>query len=320
MIEVTDLVKRFGKLTAVDGVRFSTGPGEIYGLLGPNGAGKSTTISCISGLLKPDGGKITINGYDSVGAGRLARQSLGIVPQDLALFEDLPARANLAYWGAAYGLRGRALKARVAEVLEVIGLADRAGDRPKTFSGGMKRRLNFGCGIVHEPKTLLLDEPTVGVDPQSRDNLLHLVREQAANGASILYTTHHMAEAETLCNRLAIIDHGKLIAQGSLADLRAQAGGRDIVEFKGVFSEDFRASAFDGKGMGGPGENGENGSISVLKADAETLVLEVANGPERIGAILEEIGRAGAEVHQTLVRQPSLESLFLKLTGTALRG
>ena len=180
MINVEHLRKQYGDATAVDDVTFAAEPGRIFGLLGPNGAGKSTTIGCISGLLKPTSGRITVLGHDVVTDSIESRRELGIVPQELALYEELGARENLAYWGAAYGMSGDALKRRVLEVLETIGLGDRAIEPVKRYSGGMKRRLNFGCGIVHRPRVLLLDEPTVGVDPQSRVRLLDLVRQQAA--------------------------------------------------------------------------------------------------------------------------------------------
>ena len=228
MITVSQLGKRYGDLVAVDDVSLTANAGEVFGLLGPNGAGKSTTIGCISGLLTPTSGRITVLGHDVVTDGHAARRQLGVVPQELALYEDLSARENLAYWGAAYGMRGDALKRRVLEVLERIGLADRAQEPVKRFSGGMKRRLNFGCGVVHQPKVLLLDEPTVGVDPQSRVRLLELVREEVATGTCVLYTTHYMEEAQDLCHRLAIIDHGKLLAMGTLDELRALIGERDL--------------------------------------------------------------------------------------------
>jgi len=206
VIEVEGLRKQFGDLTAVNDVSFHADAGAIFGLLGPNGAGKTTTISCISGLLRPDAGRVRVLGHDVVRDGRASRERLGVVPQELALYEDLSARENLAYWGAAYGLRGGHLKQRVQEVLVVAGLDDRAKEPVKRFSGGMKRRLNFACALVHEPQALLLDEPTVGVDPQSRVRLLDLIREQARRGTCILYTTHYMEEAEILCDRLAILE------------------------------------------------------------------------------------------------------------------
>src|SRR5688572_7777802 len=211
MIDVADLRKQYGELVAVDGVTFAAEAATIFGLLGPTGAGKSTIIGCISGLLQPTAGRVRVLGHDVVVDGIEARRSLGVVPQELALYEDLSAKDNLSYWGAAYGLAGDGLRRRVLEVLERIGLADRAREAVKRFSGGMKRRLNFGCAIVHRPKVLLLDEPTVGVDPQSRVRLLDLVREEVKAGTCVLYTTHYMEEAQDLCDRLAIIDHGRLL-------------------------------------------------------------------------------------------------------------
>jgi ABC-2 type transport system ATP-binding protein len=221
VLTVENLVKQYGELIAVGDVSFEAGEGTVFGLLGPNGAGKSTTINCISGLLQPTSGCITVVGFDVQKEPKSAKKSLGVVPQELALYEDLPAIDNLRYWGRAYGLRGNSLESRVKEVLVTIGLGDRAKDLPKNFSGGMKRRLNFGCGIVHRPPVMLLDEPTVGVDPQSRERLFELVETERANGTCIVYTTHYMEEAERLCDAVAIIDHGNLIAQGSVAELRA---------------------------------------------------------------------------------------------------
>lgn len=235
MLKVESLTKQYGDFNAVDNVSFEAGAGKIFGLLGPNGAGKSTTINCISGLMPPTAGRISIADFDIVKDGKKAKSSLGVVPQELALYEDLPAIDNLIYWGKAYGLRGAELVSRVREVLGHIGLADRAKDLPKKFSGGMKRRLNFGCGIVHKPKVLLLDEPTVGVDPQSRQRLFEMVEAERDAGACVLYTTHYMEEAERLCDSLAIIDHGKIIAEGSVAELKAKLGARDVLQLTGEF-------------------------------------------------------------------------------------
>ena len=235
MIDVQHLRKQYGDLVAVDDVSFTAEKGSIFGLLGPNGAGKTTTISCISGLLKPTSGRIAVSGHDVVTDGPAARRHLGIVPQELALYSDLSAAANLEFWGSAYGLAGDPLRRRVAEVLALIGLADRGKDHTSTFSGGMKRRLNFGCGIVHNPKVLLLDEPTAGVDPQSRVRLLELVREQAHGGTTVIYTTHYMEEAQDLCDRIAIVDHGKLLAMGTLDELRRMVGEKDVVRVAGRF-------------------------------------------------------------------------------------
>src|ERR1700733_5866897 len=217
MIEVEQLRKQYGDIAAVKDVTFTAHTGEIFGLLGPNGAGKTTTIGCISSLLTPTAGHIRVMGHDVVRDGVAARRSIGVVPQEIALYEDLSARENLSYWGGAQGMRNPKLRERIQQVLELTGLQNRAREPVKQFSGGMKRRLNFACGILHSPKVLLLDEPTVGVDPQSRVRLLDLVRAQAQAGTCVIYTTHYMEEAEALCDRLAIMDHGKVIAAGTLA-------------------------------------------------------------------------------------------------------
>jgi ABC-2 type transport system ATP-binding protein len=308
MIEVAQLRKSFGDLTAVDGVSFTAGRGEIFGLLGPNGAGKTTIISCISGLLTPSSGHVKVDGHDAVSDGPAARRVLGVVPQEISLYEDLSAAENLAYWGGAQGMRQPALGERMRQVLELTGLEDRAREPVKRFSGGMKRRLNFACGIIHQPKVLLLDEPTVGVDPQSRVRLLELVRTQARDGACVLYTTHYMEEAETLCHRLAIVDHGRIIAAGTLAELRAMLGERDLLRLSGSFQVEAAKAAL-----------AHIDSIEVLQADAELLILALPEASRRLPAIFAALAAAGSEVRGTTLTQPSLESLFIKLTGKELR-
>ncbi len=308
MIEVTRLVKAFGDTRAVDDISFTAQPGEIFGLLGPNGAGKSTTIGCISGLLAPTSGNVALLGHDVVKEGPASRRGLGVVPQDLALFEELSAHENLVYWGSAYGLRGSALKDRVQTVLTDIGLLDRANEPVENFSGGMKRRLNFGCGLVHEPKVLLLDEPTVGVDPQSREHVLDLVHRQLDRGMCVLYTTHYMEEAEELCSRLAIMDHGHIIAAGTLDELRDMVGGRDVLRFTGTFDFDRVSSSLSGLE-----------DIEVLSLDSNSLQLALLDAPHRLSAVISMLGEAGADIRETLLSRASLESLFLKLTGKELR-
>jgi ABC-2 type transport system ATP-binding protein len=306
MIEVEQLGKRYGDFTAVHEVSFTASTGEIFGLLGPNGAGKTTTIGCISSLLAPTSGRIRVMGHDVVADGMAARRSMGVVPQEIALYEDLSARENLAYWGGAQGLRGAKLRERIDAVLNLTGLADRAREPIKQFSGGMKRRLNFACGIVHEPQVLLLDEPTVGVDPQSRVRLLELVREQARAGTCVLYTTHYMEEAESLCDRLGIIDHGKLIAQGTLAELRSMLGERDILRLTGAFHPDRVREAL-----------ARIEGVEIIHADETQLSLAMSDASHRLPLIFGALD--GAEVRGTTLKQPSLESLFIKLTGTELR-
>jgi len=307
LIEVRDLQKSYGDLVAVDRVSFSAGAGSVFGLLGPNGAGKSTTISILSGLLKPTAGSVSVGGYDISSDAVKAKASLGIVPQELAIYEDLSARDNLAYWGAAYGLKGDGLKQRVEHVLNRIGLADRADELPKQYSGGMKRRLNFGCGLVHEPKVLLLDEPTVGVDPQSRERLFDLVREEKAKGTCVLYTTHYMEEAEKLCDKLAIIDHGKIIAAGTLDDLRAEFGGNDLIQLSGSFDQDKVEQAVIAL------------DADVLSISDEVVMIAIRDGARKLPSVLAGISATGAEIHDTRLSEPNLESLFLKLTGKELR-
>ncbi|MGQ0721915.1 MAG: ABC transporter ATP-binding protein [Candidatus Eiseniibacteriota bacterium] len=308
MIRVEGLRKQYGDLVAVGDVSFTAEPGAVFGLLGPNGAGKTTTIGCISGLLKPSSGRVSVLGHDVVTDARASRERLGIVPQELALYEDLSARENLAYWGAAYGLRGDGLERRIDAVLETVGLADRAKEAVKRFSGGMKRRLNFACGIVHEPAVLLLDEPTVGVDPQSRVRLLELVRAETTKGTSVLYTTHYMEEAETLCDKLAIVDHGKIIAAGTLAELRALMGERDLLRLAGVFDPAKVTSAVS-----------RLGDVEVVQAEADGVTLAASRASARLPVIFEALAAAGSDVRETTLTQPSLETLFIKLTGKELR-
>jgi ABC-2 type transport system ATP-binding protein len=308
MIDVQDLRKQYGELVAVDGVTFTAEAGRIFGLLGPNGAGKTTIIGCVSGLLQPTAGRVRVAGHDVVREPIAARRHLGVVPQEVAVYEDLPAEANLAYWGAAYGLRGDELRRRVADVLELIGLADRARDRVSHFSGGMKRRLNVGCGIVHGPRVLLLDEPTAGVDPQSRVRLLDLIRELARAGATVLYTTHYMEEAQELCDRLAIIDHGRLLAIGTLDELRGLVGEKDLVRLSGRFDPDAARRAL-----------GALEDVEVLTVTPEALTLATHAASRRLPAIFGTLGGPAADIQEATISVPSLESLFIKLTGRELR-
>jgi ABC-2 type transport system ATP-binding protein len=307
VIEVQELRKSYGRLTAVDGVSFTARPGEIFGLLGPNGAGKTTTIGCISGLLPPTSGTVRVMGHDIVREGTAARRALGVAPQEIALFEEVSAIENLRYWGGAQGMRDGLLRDRMQKVLDLTGLADRAGEPVKRYSGGMKRRLNFACAIVHLPKVLLLDEPTVGVDPQSRVRLLDLVRAEARAGACVLYTTHYMEEAESLCDRLAIVDHGRIIAQGTLPELRSMLGERDVLRLSGLFSPAAREAAE------------RLGSVEVLHADEALLTLSMGHASERLPAVFAALAACGAEVRGVTLTQPNLESLFIKLTGNELR-
>ena len=308
MIEVQDLRKTYGDLVAVDGVSFRAEPGAVFGLLGPNGAGKSTTINCLSGLLAPTGGQVRILGHDVVTHPRAAKAALGVVPQELALYEEVSAAENVRYWGSAYGLAGADLKQRTEEVLEQTGLLDSAGTPVKKFSGGMKRRLNFACGIVHRPKVLLLDEPTVGVDPQTRARLLDLVRHEAEAGTCVLYTTHYMEEAQSLCRTIGIIDHGRLIALGTLEELRGLIAQKEMVRLTGAFDVAATGAAL-----------GRLAGVEVVQMSPESLVLALEGGSRQVPSLFATLERAGALIRETTLSPPSLESLFLKLTGKELR-
>jgi ABC-2 type transport system ATP-binding protein len=308
VLQASGLHKRYGQLEAVKGVSFAIHEGETYGLLGPNGAGKTTTISMVCGLLARDAGEVTLDGA-RVDTGVVAvKAGIGYVPQELAIYPDLTARENLAFFGRLYGLGGPRLTERIAEVLEIIGLTDRARDRTGTFSGGMQRRLNIGIGLLHKPRLLLLDEPTVGVDPQSRNAILESIAALGQQGMAILYTTHYMEEAERLCHRVGIIDGGEIRAEGTQRELVALVGEEDRVRLA-VTGDILRASRAAGgvRGVRSAGVKGDE--IVVLCADAGRILPRV----------LEAVEAAGGHVRGVALEQPDLEDVFLHLTGRALR-
>jgi ABC-2 type transport system ATP-binding protein len=234
MLDIKNLRKSFGSLVAVDDVSFSLAKGQLVGLLGPNGAGKTTTVSMIAGLVTPDRGEVLIAGHRLAGDTDPAKRRVGLVPQDLALYDELSARDNLRFFGALYSMTGRALDEAIAKALELVELADRARDRVKTFSGGMKRRLNLAAGLLHDPDILLLDEPTVGVDPQSRNAIFDNLETLKGRGKALLYTTHYMEEVERLADRIVVMDHGKVIAEDTLEGLQSRVavvgGGKATLE------------------------------------------------------------------------------------------
>src|SRR5882724_10380991 len=234
MLEIRNVRKRFGSLVAVDDVSFTVEPGRLTGLLGPNGAGKTTTVSMIAGLIAPEKGSVLVNGHPLSGDADPLKKKIGLVPQDLALYDELSARENLKFFGGLYGLAGQALEDAMKSALTLVGLADRARDKVKTFSGGMKRRLNLAAGLLHDPDILLLDEPTVGVDPQSRNAIFDNLEELKRRGKALLYTTHYMEEVERLADRIIIIDHGKVVADDTLNGLQSRVatvgGGRATLE------------------------------------------------------------------------------------------
>ena len=302
------LRKRFGVRQAVDGVTFEIRRGETYGLLGPNGAGKTTTISMACGILGRDGGTVLVDGRP-VDIGTVeAKGAIGYVPQDLAIYPDLTARENLLFFGRLYGLGGAALAKRIDAVLELVDLRDRARERTEQYSGGMKRRLNIAIGLLHEPRLLILDEPTVGVDPQSRNAILTSVEALREAGMGILYTTHYMEEAERLCHRVGIIDEGRIIAEGTRRELVALVGAVDRIELAAV--GDLRGVAVELETVDGVREvTPRDGGIELLVVDARRL----------LPRLLETMGHDGATVRSVEVVEPDLEAVFLHLTGKALR-
>lgn len=310
ILRANNLVKKFGDLTAVDDVSFEIYEGEIFSLLGPNGAGKTTTISMLSTLLTPTSGDAMINGFSINNDNMQVRNYIGIVPQEIALYDDLTAFENLYYWGRLYNLSGRTLELRVAEVLEQIGLTDRAKDRIKTYSGGMKRRVNIAAGLLHKPKLLFMDEPTVGIDPQSRRMILDKVKELNQQGMAILYTTHYMEEAQELSNRVGIIDHGKLIAVGTQEELTKQVGENDSIHILTDPMDDLSTIAAKLQGFDG---------ITRVKVDESGLHLITSNAETNLAPIIQEVSQAGARIKSIEIIEPNLETVFLHLTGRALR-
>jgi len=307
-IQAQDLHKAFGSIPAVDGVTFSVGCGEIFSLLGPNGAGKTTTISMLSGLLRPDSGEGFLMGNSIRRQAAQARAVLGVVPQDIALYMDLSARENLSFWGKMYNLRGKALSRRVDEVLEVIGLADRQKERVGTFSGGMKRRVNIGVALLHKPPVVIMDEPTVGIDPQSRRHILDAVKELRGRGMTVLYTTHYMEEAEELSDRVAVMDKGRIIACGTNAELIRMVGQDTRIELA-LNAESGRVLDLWRSLEGIRGVTAEDGHITILAADSNRV----------LPRLFESAAARGVRITSLEIREPNLEAVFLHLTGRALR-
>jgi ABC-2 type transport system ATP-binding protein len=307
-IEVKQLQKAFGGTKAVDGVSFEVRQGEIFSLLGPNGAGKTTIISMLSCLLHPDEGDALVLGHSLRKDPAGVKSVLGVVPQEIALYEDLTARENLTFWGRMYGLRGAALKKRVDEVLEVIGLTDRAKEFIKKYSGGMKRRVNIGVALLHKPQVIYMDEPTVGIDPQSRRSILDSVLELKKAGTTVLYTTHYMEEAEELSNHLAIMDHGQLIASGTQAELVRIVGETDRISLT-INTESSRVIEAWKKVRGVKQVIGNDGTLTVL-ADDSNLILP---------GLFEAAAASGVRITSVDIQAPNLEAVFLHLTGRALR-
>ncbi len=310
-IEVQSLSKSFGDLHAVRSVSFNVALGEVFSLLGPNGAGKTTTISMLSCLLRPDDGEALILGHSIRGDPAGVKKVLGVVPQEIALYEDLTARENLTFWGKMYGLRGAALKQRVAEALELIGLEGRANDRVEKYSGGMKRRVNIAVALLHKPQVIYMDEPTVGIDPQSRRNILDSVRGLKEQGMTVLYTTHYMEEAEELSDHVAIMDHGELIACGTQSELVALVGEKDRLSLAFVVPPaDPGPVLLACQALPG---------VEQAHMDEGRLSLLAQDGAEALPALFEALSRLDLRLQSVEIHEPNLETVFLHLTGRALR-
>jgi ABC-2 type transport system ATP-binding protein len=307
-IEVLNLYRSFGETKAVQGISFEVSQGEIFSLLGPNGAGKTTAISMLSCLLRPDEGDARVMGHSIISDPNGVKNVLGVVPQEIALYEDLTALENLNFWGKMYGLRGSALKIRVDEVLDIIGLRDRARERVGKYSGGMKRRVNIGVALLHKPKVIYMDEPTVGIDPQSRRNILDSVVSLKDQGMTVLYTTHYMEEAQELSNHIAIMDHGKLMAYGTHEELVKLVGQQTRIAVILNVDANRVLDAWQ-KLEGVTRVSFEDGKVSVLVEDSN-LVLP---------RLFESAAKLSARITSVDIQEPNLEAVFLHLTGRALR-
>jgi len=308
IIEVKNLIKRYNDFLALDHISFSIREGEIFGLLGPNGAGKSTTISILSGLTGFDGGEVRFLGK-KIGRNEMeSKRELGIVPQDIALFEDLTAQENLDYFGRLYGLKGKLLKERIKEALAFTGLTERRKDRPKGFSGGMKRRLNIACAILHHPKLIIMDEPTVGIDPQSRNHIMESIKELNRIGSTIIYTSHYMEEVEEICTKVAVVDRGRVIAQGTKEELKSLVSLEEKITIE-LSSVNFTMVEGIKKIE----------SISECVVNGNRLDVVGKKGDKNVSRIIQVISESEADILSLNVERPSLEAVFLTLTGRSLR-
>lgn len=311
ILKSQDLHKHFNGNKAVQGVSFQIAQGEIYSLLGPNGAGKTTTISMLTGLLAPTQGDALIDGHSVVKNVNEVKKVIGVVPQEIALYPTITARENLFFWGKMYGLSGKKLNERVDIALEIAGLADRAKDKVGTFSGGMKRRINIAVGLLHEPKIIFMDEPTVGIDPQSRRRILDTVKELNQQGMAVLYTTHYMEEAEELSHRIGIIDHGKLIAQGTLSELTKLVGEFETVQLDvdtGGHSIEETAAALE-----------KLPEVHQAVGEEGRLMIQAREANDILPGVIHHLTQMNVKIHSLKIQEPDLEAVFLHLTGRALR-
>ncbi len=308
MLRVENLYKSFNHVKAVEGVSFEVSRGQVFGLLGPNGAGKSTTISVISTLLEPDSGDVFLEGKSILSNPEIIRKNLGVVPQDIALYPTLSGYENLSFWGSVYGLRGAELKKRIAEVSDVIGLNGRLKDRVDKYSGGMKRRINIGAALLHKPEILIMDEPTVGIDPQSRNHILDTVLELNRQEMTIIYTSHYMEEVEYLCNEICIMDEGRIIASGNKQELIDLVKEKTQINIKLNTMNDSVLSALK-----------EIKGVYEGRLNEDMIVLFVSGSTALTAEIIAKITENGWFIESIDVKKPNLEAVFLHLTGKALR-
>lgn len=306
MITVTDLKKSYGSTVALKGISFTIHPGEFYGLLGPNGAGKSTTIGIMSTLVNPDNGTVTIDGNDLKKNPKQCKQVIGVVPQELALYNDLSAVDNLLFWGSLYGVSKSDLQKRIDETLKLFGLYDRRNDKVKTYSGGMKRRINIASALLHNPKVLFMDEPTVGIDPQSRNLIFEVVEKLHKEGMTIVYTTHYMEEAERFCDRIGIIDNGTIIAQGTLDELKAQGGEKESLSITGNGISEEKVAKLKAAGF-------------TVSASENKLSFIASNMKTEMPKMIVACNDAGIDIEHIDIHRVNLETVFLGLTGKQLR-
>ncbi|MFT8316591.1 MAG: ABC transporter ATP-binding protein [Clostridium sp.] len=310
ILELKNITKRYDDKLIVDNVSISINEGETFGLLGPNGAGKSTIISMICGLVKPDKGNILIDGYSITKDSILAKKNIGMVPQDIALYENLSAIDNLKFWGTLYGLSGNLLKSRIDEALEITELKDRAKNKIKSYSGGMKRRINIAAAFMHHPKLLIMDEPTVGIDPQSRNHILEFTKNLNENyGTTVIYTSHYMEEVEMLCNRLVILDEGKIIASGSQDEIKRMISNEENIEISLTkYTNEIELKLKELKTVNGI--NYKDGLLTVVMNTSEKNSLQ---------DIIDILIHNNAKIQNINIEVPNLENVFLNLTGKNLR-
>lgn len=308
VLEINGLTKKFEDFVAVDNMSLSVREGEIFGFLGANGAGKSTTINMVASLLRSTKGEIKVLGKNIAKERKFAKTNIGIVPQDLAIYEEMTAYENVSFFAGLYGLRGELLKERTNEALEFVGLGDKPKSLPKNFSGGMKRRLNIACAIAHRPKLIIMDEPTVGIDPQSRNYILNSVRKLNEMGCTIIYTSHYMEEVEELCTRIAIVDHGKIIAEGTKEQLKAIITDSKEI-WIGVKSDgEVRLEALR-----------QIPGVTAVRMDESTVQIHSKSEINNLNAVVQQLIKDGAEIRSVEEQAPNLETVFLTLTGRNLR-